>query len=151
VSGEAPARISGELIDCGALSEIEDGGMRLVPGPDGEIGLFRRGDEVFALRNLCPHNAAPVCLGDVAGTTVATARATGGYDVEAVRDGEILRCPWHKWEFDLRTGVSVTSPTRRVRAYEVVVEDGRVLVVAKRKPKNEGESRDERGASRANG
>jgi 3-phenylpropionate/trans-cinnamate dioxygenase ferredoxin subunit len=39
------------------------------------------------------------------------------------RDGEILRCPWHGWEFDITTGRSIFNPHRtRVRAYEVTVE-----------------------------
>jgi 3-phenylpropionate/trans-cinnamate dioxygenase ferredoxin subunit len=39
-----------------------------------------------------------------------------------VRDGEILRCPWHGWEFDLTTGRSVFNPHRlRVRRYDVTI------------------------------
>jgi 3-phenylpropionate/trans-cinnamate dioxygenase ferredoxin subunit len=39
------------------------------------------------------------------------------------RDGEILRCPWHGWEFDITTGRSIFNPHKtRVRAYEVTVE-----------------------------
>jgi 3-phenylpropionate/trans-cinnamate dioxygenase ferredoxin subunit len=39
------------------------------------------------------------------------------------RGGEILRCPWHGWEFDLRDGRSVVDPERtRVRSYPVEVE-----------------------------
>jgi nitrite reductase (NADH) small subunit len=39
------------------------------------------------------------------------------------REGEILRCPWHGWEFDLTTGRSVFNPHKtRVRSYEVTVE-----------------------------
>ncbi len=39
------------------------------------------------------------------------------------RDGEILRCPWHGWEFDILTGRSVFNPHKtRVRTYEVRVE-----------------------------
>ncbi|HZP80657.1 MAG TPA: Rieske 2Fe-2S domain-containing protein, partial [Chthonomonadaceae bacterium] len=39
------------------------------------------------------------------------------------REGEILRCPWHGWEFDLLTGRSLFNPHKiRVRTYEVTVE-----------------------------
>ena len=45
------------------------------------------------------------------------------------RPGEMLRCPWHGWEFDIRTGRSYIDPEKlRVRAYEVVVEPGQRLV-----------------------
>jgi len=41
------------------------------------------------------------------------------------REGEILRCPWHGWEFDLITGRSIFNPHKmRVKTYEVTVEPG---------------------------
>ena len=40
-----------------------------------------------------------------------------------IRDGEIVRCPWHGWEFDITTGRSVYNPHRlRVKIYDVAVE-----------------------------
>jgi 3-phenylpropionate/trans-cinnamate dioxygenase ferredoxin subunit len=45
----------------------------------------------------------------------------GEYEYD--RDGELLRCPWHGWEFDVRTGQSWFDPRRvRVRSYDVAVE-----------------------------
>jgi 3-phenylpropionate/trans-cinnamate dioxygenase ferredoxin subunit len=42
------------------------------------------------------------------------------------REGEILRCPWHGWEFDIITGRSIFNPHRtRVKTYEVTVETNR--------------------------
>jgi 3-phenylpropionate/trans-cinnamate dioxygenase ferredoxin subunit len=39
------------------------------------------------------------------------------------REGEIIRCPWHGWEFDLTTGRSIFNPHRtRVKTYNVTVE-----------------------------
>ena len=39
------------------------------------------------------------------------------------RRGEIIRCPWHGWEFDLRTGQSRCEPSRlRTRAYGLALE-----------------------------
>jgi len=39
------------------------------------------------------------------------------------RPGEIIRCPWHGWEFDIKTGRSIFNPHRvRVKSYEVRVE-----------------------------
>jgi 3-phenylpropionate/trans-cinnamate dioxygenase ferredoxin subunit len=47
----------------------------------------------------------------------------GAYRYE--RRGEIVRCPWHGWEFDLRSGQSWFDPVHtRVRSYEVRVEPG---------------------------
>ncbi len=65
------------------------------------------------------HQAAPLCLGSVQGMLLPG--KPGEYTW--ARDGEILRCPWHGWEFDLLTGRSVLNPHKtRVRTYEVRVE-----------------------------
>jgi 3-phenylpropionate/trans-cinnamate dioxygenase ferredoxin subunit len=52
-----------------------------------------------------------------------------GQEIDIEREGEILVCPWHGWEFDLATGCSLLDPERvRVRAYPARLEGGRVLV-----------------------
>jgi nitrite reductase/ring-hydroxylating ferredoxin subunit len=103
------------------LAELPPGSRRIVEVQGRSIGVFNVRGELFALRNACPHQGAPLCLGSLDGT--AAPSAPGVY--EWSRDGEILSCPWHGWEFDIRTGRSVFNPHRtRVRAYEVTVEDG---------------------------
>jgi nitrite reductase/ring-hydroxylating ferredoxin subunit len=115
-----------ELHVVARLEDFPPGSRRLVEaGPHG-VGVFNVGGEIVAVTNLCPHMGAPLCLGRVTGTT----RADEPYVTEWVRDGEILRCPWHGWEFDLRTGTTITEPPRRVRRHEVHVRDGLVLVEA---------------------
>jgi 3-phenylpropionate/trans-cinnamate dioxygenase ferredoxin subunit len=45
------------------------------------------------------------------------------------RKGEIIRCPWHGWEFDVRTGQSYCEPERiQVRSYPVEVAEGQRVV-----------------------
>jgi nitrite reductase/ring-hydroxylating ferredoxin subunit len=39
-----------------------------------------------------------------------------------------VRCPWHRWEYDLTSGKLLVDPSRGIRIYEVVVEDGEVYV-----------------------
>jgi 3-phenylpropionate/trans-cinnamate dioxygenase ferredoxin subunit len=57
----------------------------------------------------------------------AQADEPGKYRI--VRDGEFVRCPWHGWEFDIRTGKSWCDPrTMNARAFEVKVEKGAQLV-----------------------
>ena len=51
------------------------------------------------------------------------------------RAGEIVRCPWHGWEYDLRTGQSWFDPARvMVRRYEVSVEPGAQLLTEVKAP-----------------
>jgi nitrite reductase/ring-hydroxylating ferredoxin subunit len=43
--------------------------------------------------------------------------------------GEMIRCPWHCWEFDIRTGQSLCDPNSvQARAFDVAVEPGKALV-----------------------
>jgi nitrite reductase/ring-hydroxylating ferredoxin subunit len=46
---------------------------------------------------------------------------------EWVKDGQILACPWHGWEFDLATGESVSNDTRMI-SYDVWTENGEIIV-----------------------
>ena len=74
--------------------------------------------------NVCPHEFAPVCLGRLGGTTLPSAPGEWVWG----REGEILACPWHGWEFDLFTGACLTD-RRRLRMYEVTVEDDQIIVI----------------------
>jgi nitrite reductase (NADH) small subunit len=103
----------------GRVGDLEAGGRRIVEAEGRSIGVFNVEGSFFALRNSCPHQAAPLCLGSIKGMTMPS--KPGEYIWS--RDGEILRCPWHGWEFDILTGRSIFNPHRmRVKAYEVTVE-----------------------------
>lgn len=89
------------------------------------IGVFNVDGEFFALRNRCPHQGGPLCNGPVSG--FVSSSEPGDYHV--TRQGEIVRCPWHGWEFDIRTGQSWFDPRRvRVRSYDVTLEPAAVAV-----------------------
>ena len=100
--------------------EIEPGQRKLVTVGGRSIGVFNVAGEYFALRNRCPHQGGPLCEG----TQFAPLRATAPGDYERGADGEIIRCPWHGWEFDVRTGRSWFDPLRtRVRSYPAGVRE----------------------------
>jgi nitrite reductase/ring-hydroxylating ferredoxin subunit len=102
------------------VGELPPGERKIVEVGGRSIGVFNVGGEFYALRNSCPHQAAPLCRGSVKG--MAKPGEPGEYVWE--REGEILRCPWHGWEFDIKTGGSIYNPHKtRVRSYEVTVEE----------------------------
>ena len=104
----------------GRVSDVQPGERRIVEAEGRSIGVFNVDGSFFALRNSCPHQAAPLCLGSIKGMTMPS--KPGEYIW--ARDGEILRCPWHGWEFDILTGRSIFNPHRtRVKAYDVTIED----------------------------
>jgi 3-phenylpropionate/trans-cinnamate dioxygenase ferredoxin subunit len=97
------------------------GGRKLLEVAGLSVGIFNVDGTFYALRNRCPHQGAPLCLGSVKG--MALPSMPGEY--RWAREGEILRCPWHGWEFDLKNGRSICDPNGvRVKAYEITVEAG---------------------------
>ena len=46
------------------------------------------------------------------------------------REGEIIKCPWHQWEFDIKTGQALYDPKLRVRTYRVEVDGEQVVLHA---------------------
>ncbi|XP_013382072.1 Rieske domain-containing protein [Lingula anatina] len=54
-----------------------------------KIALFRYGDQLHAVNEKCPHAGGPLHIGDI----------------EELPDFSVcVRCPWHGWKFDLKTG-----------------------------------------------
>ena len=90
-----------------------------------EIAIFHTAGGFFALDNTCPHQGAPLCRGEIVSRLVAP--TPGEYRL--TRSGEMIRCPWHCWEFDIRTGQSLCDPKSvQARAFDVAVEQGTALV-----------------------
>jgi nitrite reductase (NADH) small subunit len=110
--------------DVGAVAEFAEGRMRIVGVAGREIGIARWNGTVYAVNNLCPHQSGPVCSGILSGRLTA---GTPG-EMELDVDVPILACPWHGWEFDLRTGKALHDPHHRLRIFPVRVENGRTLV-----------------------
>ena len=104
-----------------AVDEIPDGSRKLLTVAGRSIGVFHVNGEYFALRNRCPHQGGPLCQGKL-GSWIDSPRP-GEYNLS--RPDEIIRCPWHGWEFDLRTGQSYWDPQhQRVRPYAVQLTTG---------------------------
>jgi nitrite reductase/ring-hydroxylating ferredoxin subunit len=110
------------------VAELPPGARKIVRAGGREIGVFHTSAGLFAVRNSCPHQAAPLCLGQVGGTTLPSAPGTYRYGLE----GRVLRCPWHGWEFDLQTGQGLYDATGhdRVACYDVRVEGDEVVLFA---------------------
>ena len=70
------------------------------------IAIFNIKGEFFGLLNRCPHQGAALCEGPLIGL----AQSSDPGEIEYTRLGEIIRCPWHGWEFDIRTGQSYCDP-----------------------------------------
>jgi nitrite reductase/ring-hydroxylating ferredoxin subunit len=87
------------------------GALASVNGHD--VAVFRRGDEILAIGNDCPHQGGSLCDGWV--------------------EGDIVVCPLHGWEFDMRTGACMTVPGESVARYIATVE-GRTVYLEEAEP-----------------
>ena len=106
-----------------ALNDFAAGERRIITATGISIGVFNTGTQIVAVLNICPHALAPVCLGKLSGTTLPSAPGEFIWGHE----NQILRCPWHGWEFDLRSGQCLTD-LRRLKRFPVRVRDGQVFV-----------------------
>jgi anthranilate 1,2-dioxygenase ferredoxin component len=93
----------------GNLDDFTEGEPAAVVAGDKPVAVFRMGDEVFALHDLCTHGHA---------------RLSEGF----VEDG-CVECPLHQGLFDIRTGAPRCAPvTEAVRAYPIRIVDGQVEI-----------------------
>ena len=90
----------------------------------GEVGIFNLEGTFYALKNVCAHQGSRVCLGRIVGTALPS----DVYEYKYGREGQILRCPWHEWEYDITTGESLFDPNVRIMSYPVEVVDGEIVV-----------------------
>ena len=90
------------------LAELPSGKTTLVTVDGRDVALFRRGDEVLAIGNECPHQGGSLCDGWV--------------------EGDIVICPLHGWEFDARSGACMTVPGEGVPRYAATVEAGAIYL-----------------------
>jgi nitrite reductase (NADH) small subunit len=108
-------------------NEITEGGKLIVKAKEMEIGLFLIDGSYYAWRNVCPHAAAPVCLGVVRGTRMPSVV----YEYEYGLDNQVLRCPWHGWEFDLKSGNHLAGGKAKLRGFPVESDADGIYIVLK--------------------
>ena len=105
--------------------DVAPGQCKIVNVNGREIGVFNLNGEYFALANRCPHEGGPLCQGHI----IPLIQSDGPGQYRLTRHKEFLRCPWHGWEFEIRTGQSWCDPkSTRARQFEVKVESGETLV-----------------------
>jgi nitrite reductase (NADH) small subunit len=110
----------------GDASSIVEGKFEIVSIGELSIGVTRLRDGTLkAVRNYCPHKGAAICKGVIGGTWPPSEPGQLTFE----RDGEILICPWHGFEYDLKTGEELFRkvPTR-LRFYETVERDSKIYV-----------------------
>lgn len=117
-------------VRVGAVSDFPDGQRVLVPNGDYSVGVFRIDGEFRAYDNVCLHQGGPVCEGRYFPRMTAVIDDAGRVLGEKYDESEPhLVCPWHGWEYDLKTGEFCGDRSRKLRSYPVETEGGDVYVV----------------------
>lgn len=102
------------------VGEVPEGERLIVEVAGREIGIFNVDGEFFALRNRCPHLGGPLCEGEVLGLVYSSEPG----DIQFDASKKLLTCPWHGWEFDIKTGQSYFNPRLRARRFQVAAQQG---------------------------
>lgn len=89
-------------------SDLPPGKGVLVSVDGREVALFRRGADILAIGNDCPHQGGSLSDGWV--------------------EGDIVICPLHGWEFDMRSGACMTVPGEAVPRYTATVEGASIYL-----------------------
>jgi nitrite reductase (NADH) small subunit len=92
------------------------------------VAVFNVEGQVFAFSNHCPHHGGPLCHGRISGAVLPSQP----YEYRYGREGRILTCPWHGWEFDIESGRTIFDPSVRVKIYEARIEKGEIVLTRRR-------------------
>jgi nitrite reductase (NADH) small subunit len=117
-----------EVLVC-AANDISDRNRKVVRIGSFEVGIFNMDGKFYAWENVCPHLAGPACQGVMVPLTtegVCEDRASLGRVFS--KDHMNIVCPWHGYEFDIRTGQHPTLPKMRLRSIPVAVREGQIYV-----------------------
>ncbi len=90
------------------------------------IAVFNVGGDFFALFGRCPHQSAPLSRGRLQGTVICNADTC--WETQWAHEGEVLVCPGHGMEYDIRSGKAFGYDLK-LRTYDVVVENGQVFLL----------------------
>jgi nitrite reductase (NADH) small subunit len=106
-------------------ADLPAGERRVVQLDRRSICVVNSNGQYFAVRDTCPHQGSSLSGGTISGTMLPSDPQCLVYGLE----GQVIRCPWHAWEFDLATGRSLFDPEgTKIKTYPVAVEDGMVVL-----------------------
>lgn len=115
----------------GRASEIKDGHRQIIRVGDAEIGVFRDQGVYFAYSNYCLHQGGPACEGlMIAGVEERLRGDKTSLGLFFSETDLHFVCPWHGYEYDMKTGECVSDRRLKLKRYDVVEKNGDVYVVA---------------------
>jgi nitrite reductase/ring-hydroxylating ferredoxin subunit len=111
-------------------TEMQDGDRRIVVAGAAEIGVFYKDGAYFAYSNFCVHSGGPACEGLMINRVVDVIAADRTYQGQTFSDDVHFVCPWHGYEYELKTGECVGDRKLRLKKFDVVQRGDDIFVVA---------------------
>ena len=96
------------FVKVAAVGDVPPGTGKCVEADGKQIALFNVDGAFHAIDNTCLHRGGPLGEGEL--------------------EGAIVTCPWHGWQYDVKTGANTMDETERVAHYETKIEGDAVLV-----------------------
>ncbi len=109
----------------GTLEELEVGRFCIREIGKRSIGVTLHQGQPIAILNYCPHAGSPMCRGPIVPKLQINKDNTLGHDEE----NPVVRCPWHGWEFDLKTGIAVIPSRLKLAHFAVEVENNQIYIL----------------------
>ncbi|QDU93399.1 Rieske (2Fe-2S) protein [Lignipirellula cremea] len=97
-----------DWIRIAAVSDCPPGEAREFVAAGRMVALYHVDDEFYAIDGVCPHQGGPLGKGTLAGCTVT--------------------CPWHGWQYDVRTGKHCSLESLVQPTFAVKVENDEIFV-----------------------
>lgn len=99
-----------EIITAGLVSEFESGKIHKIVHGEQTIALINIDNTFFAIDGVCGHAGGPLCRGEV------------------ITDEKVISCPWHGWEYDLKSGECLMDPSLSQKTFAVTVDQETVQI-----------------------
>lgn len=113
----------------GTKAEFSDENRKIVTIAGQRIVVFTHESNFHALSAVCPHMGGPVGEGLLLGRVEGVVAADGQYMGDRFSSDTIdLVCPWHGWEYDIRTGQSAGQPKVSLNTYKTEIDKEDVYI-----------------------
>ena len=111
-------------------AEIAEGARKVIVSGDAEVGVFRIDGALVAWRNHCPHQGGPVCQGRLMKRVEERLDKEGhSLGIHYADKALNIICPWHGYEFDIRTGRHAGLDQVRLAGVKIKVREGAIYVL----------------------
>ncbi|MGH7231762.1 MAG: Rieske (2Fe-2S) protein [Nitrospiraceae bacterium] len=98
-----------DFVRIAGISEVMPGTGMVAEVNEQSIAVFNVDGTYYAIDNTCVHRGGPLGEGEL--------------------EGDVVTCPWHAWQYNVKTGISINNPSACVKSYQVKVDGSDIKVL----------------------